>query len=236
MRKILGAVKAACIDYNMINEGDRIAVGVSGGKDSLVLINCLIQLRYYLKRSFELHSVIVDNNFPDMDYTELLEYLKKIDIPYTFIKTNIYNQIFIDKPVKYPCSLCSRLRKGIIADNAVKINFNKIALGHHLDDAVNTLFMNMIYEGRIATFEPVTYLSQKNIYMIRPMIYLNEEKIHSASIRYNMPVFKNKCPVTGKTKREYVNSIIKKIAGDTKHFRMSMLSALKNKEQLSLWF
>ena len=145
MRKILGAVKAACIDYNMINEGDRIAVGVSGGKDSLVLINCLIQLRYYLKKSFELHSVIVDNNFPDMDYTELLEYLKKIDIPYTFIKTNIYNQIFIDKPVKYPCSLCSRLRKGIIADNAVKINFNKIALGHHLDDAVNTLFMNMIF-------------------------------------------------------------------------------------------
>ncbi|HPG31228.1 MAG TPA: ATP-binding protein [bacterium] len=236
MRKLLGAVRAACIDYNMIEDGDRIAVGVSGGKDSLVLVNCLLQLKYYLKKSFEIHSIIIDNNFPDTDYSGVIDYLDKSGVSHTLIKTNIYQGIFVDKQVKYPCSLCSRLRKGILSETAVNMNYNKIALGHHLDDAINTLFLNMIFEGRIASFEPLSYLSRKKIYMIRPMIYLTESKIKSAAERYDIPVFKNNCPVSGKTKREYVDKLIKQISGTVKHFRMNMLSALKNKEQLSLWF
>ena len=234
-KKIVGAIKKACIDYSMIEEGDRIAIGISGGKDSMLLLSALKIYQLFSSSKFEIFAIIIDNGFENTDFTGLYKHLENIRVEYTVIKTRIADELFYKKKVKYPCSLCSRLRKGILVKNALANGCGKIALGHHLDDGIATLFLNMFYEGRINSFEPKSYLSEKGVYLIRPMIYLTEQQIIAAVKTMNLPVFKNKCPVSGKTKREYVNKLIGTLSADIQNFRDSMLSALQNKEQLLIW-
>lgn len=234
-KKIVGAIKKACIDYSMIDDGDKIAIGVSGGKDSMLLMSVLKIYQLFSSQKFDIFALIIDNGFENMNFYDLIKHIESLEINYKIIKTRIADELFYKKKVKYPCSLCSRLRKGILIKNALEYGCDKIALGHHLDDAIATLFLNMFYEGRINSFEPKSFLTEKKVFLIRPMIYLTEQQVIAAVESMNLPVFKNKCPVSGKTKREYINKLISSLSADIQNFRDSMLSALQNKEQLLIW-
>lgn len=236
MRKILGSLRKACEDYNMIQDGDKIAVGFSGGKDSVALIYALNLYKRFSKQKFELEVVSVDPGFSNMDFTKAKEFVKGLGLKYTILETQIAKIVFDERKEKNPCALCAKMRKGAINEWAKKNNINKIAFGHHLDDSIATLLMSMFYEGRVSTFKPVTYLDRMDITLIRPFIYVLEDSIIDSVKDLKLPVTKSPCPVDKRTKREYANDLVKKFSGEIPHFRKRMLSALQNKEQLQLWF
>ncbi|SHH19900.1 ATP-binding protein [Tepidibacter thalassicus] len=236
MKKILGCIRRACEDYNMIQDGDKIAVGFSGGKDSITLIYALKLYQRFSPQKFELEAITVDPGFKNMDLENAKSFLKKLEIPYTIVKTQIAQIVFDERKESNPCSLCSRMRRGAMHDMAKERGINKIALGHHLDDGISTLFLSMFYEGRINTFKPVTYLDRKDITTIRPMIYIPESTIITAVKKHNLPVLKSPCPVDKRTKREFANEIVKDFSHKIPDFRKRMLSCLQNKEQVQLWF
>ncbi|WFD10051.1 tRNA 2-thiocytidine biosynthesis TtcA family protein [Tepidibacter hydrothermalis] len=236
MKKIIGKVRKACDDYNMIQDNDKIAVGFSGGKDSIALIYALKLFQRFSPNKFELEAITVDPGFDNMNLDAAKEFLKEIDVPYTIIKTEISKIVFDERKESNPCSLCSKMRRGALNEEAKKRGINKLALGHHLDDGISTLFLSMFYEGRINTFKPVTYLDRIDITTIRPLIYITEDIIIESVKNNNLPVLKSPCPVDGKTKREFANDIVDDIATKVPHFRKRMLKAMQNKEQIQLWF
>lgn len=207
MQKLMGLVRRCVEDYNMIEEGDRIAVGVSGGKDSLVLLILLAGLRNYFNKSFQLEAITIDMGL-GMDYGEIEELCKKLNVPYTIVKTEIGPIIFDYRKEKNPCSMCSKMRRGALNQAILDKGFNKLALGHHYDDAVETFMMSLIYEGRISCFQPVTNLDRTGIIQIRPMLYIHEKTVDSYANRMNLPVLENRCPVDKHTKREEVKELI----------------------------
>lgn len=236
MKKILGKIRRACNDYNMIQDNDKIAVGFSGGKDSIALIYALKLFQRFSPNKFELEAITVDPGFDNMNLDNAKKFLKEIDVPYTIIKTDIAQIVFDERKESNPCSLCSKMRRGALNDHAKKRGINKIALGHHLDDGISTLFLSMFYEGRMNTFKPVTYLDRMDITTIRPLIYITEKSIIEAVKRNNLPVLKSPCPVDGKTKREFANTIVNDIADKVPDFKKRMLKAMQNKDQTQLWF
>ena len=177
IQKILSKVRRAVDDYHMISEGDRIAVGVSGGKDSLTLLCALAALRRFYTASFEVIGVSLDMGFPDMSFGEVRELCDKIGVEYVVRKTDIAEIVFDIRKEKNPCSLCAKMRRGGVNDLAVELGCNKVALGHHNEDVLETFFLSLFYEGRLGCFSPVTYLSRRDIHVIRPMIYLPEGEI-----------------------------------------------------------
>lgn len=236
MKKIIGKVRQACDDYNMIQNNDKIAVGFSGGKDSIALIYALKLFQRFSPNKFELEAITVDPGFDNMNLDEAKKFLKEIDVPYTIIKTEIAKIVFDERKESSPCSLCSKMRRGALNEEAKKRGINKIALGHHLDDGISTLFLSMFYEGRMNTFKPVTYLDRIDITTIRPLIYITEDTIIESVKNNNLPVLKSPCPVDGKTKREFANGIVDDISSKVPNFRKRMLRAMQNKEQTQLWF
>jgi len=236
MRGILKLVKQAILDYSMLQNNDRVLIAVSGGKDSMLLTHILLLLKKYIKLDFELCAFILDNGFANTNTATLIEYCNNLGVPAIAQYTKISEIIEGPKKNKYPCSLCSRLRKGIIADYAAKQQFNKIAFGHHLDDAIATFFLNIIYEARLNIFEPITHLTRKNIFLIRPLIYLTEQQIKSVVTAQKIPVFKNPCPMNNNTKRASVNKFIELLAVENPNIRSQFLTAFKNKNQFSMWF
>ncbi|MCT4509072.1 MAG: tRNA 2-thiocytidine biosynthesis TtcA family protein [Tepidibacter sp.] len=236
MKKILGKIRRACNDYNMIQDNDKIAVGFSGGKDSIALIYALKLFQRFSPNKFELEAITVDPGFDNMNLDNAKKFLREIDVPYTIIKTDIAQIVFDERKESNPCSLCSKMRRGALNDHAKKRGINKIALGHHLDDGISTLFLSMFYEGRMNTFKPVTYLDRMDITTIRPLIYITEKSIIEAVKRNNLPVLKSPCPVDGKTKREFANTIVNDIADKVPDFKKRMLKAMQNKDQTQLWF
>ena len=207
MQKLLGLVRRCVDDYNMISEGDRIAVGVSGGKDSLVLLVLLAGLRKFFNKSFELEAVTIDMGL-GMDYSEIEKLCREIDVPYTIVKTEIAPIIFDHRKEKNPCSMCSKMRRGALNQAILDKGFNKLALGHHYDDAVETFMMNLLFEGRIGCFQPVTNLDRTGIIQIRPMLYIHEKTVDNFISRYELPVIENRCPVDKTTKRTEVKDLI----------------------------
>ena len=208
MRKILSYLRRAVDDYNMINEGDRIAVGVSGGKDSMVLLNALWDLKRFYPKNFEIMGITVDMGFSEYNPESVVEFCKGKGIPYKVVKTQIKDIIFDIRKESNPCSLCSKMRKGALNEAAKEMGFNKVALGHHFDDVIETFFLCLLYEGRIGSFSPVTYLDRTDIYQIRPLIYAHESDVKSCALRNELPVIKNPCPADGKTKREDIKNFI----------------------------
>ena len=207
MQKLMGLVRRCVDDYDMIQEGDRIAVGVSGGKDSLVLLTLLAGLRAYFNKPFELEALTIDMGL-GMNYSDVEALCRDIGVPYSIVKTEIAPIIFDHRQEKNPCSLCAKMRRGALNQAIVERGFNKLALGHHYDDAVETFVMSLLFEGRISCFQPVTNLDRTGIIQIRPMLYIHEKTVDNFAQRQGLPVIQNRCPVDKQTKREEVKQLI----------------------------
>ena len=207
MQKLTGLVRRCVDDYNMIEAGDKIAVGVSGGKDSLALLVLLASLREYFNKPFELEAITIDMGL-GMDYTPIQELCDQWKVPYTIVQTQIAPIIFEHRKEKNPCSMCSKMRRGALNQAILDKGFHKLALGHHYDDAVETFLMSLLFEGRISCFQPVTNLDRTGIIQIRPMLYIHEKTVDNFAKRQALPVIENRCPVDKTTKREEVKQLI----------------------------
>ena len=207
MYRLVGLVRRCVEDYNMIQAGDRIGVGVSGGKDSLALLIFLAELRKYNSNPFTLEAITIDMGL-GMDYSEIEKLCHDLDVPFTLIATQIGPIIFDYRKEKNPCSMCAKMRRGALNQVLIDRGLNKLALGHHYDDAVETFMMSLVYEGRISCFQPVTDLDRTGIIQIRPMLYIHEKTIDSFAVRKNLPVISNRCPVDKHTKREEIKQLV----------------------------
>lgn len=207
MQKLIGLVRRCVEDYAMIEAGDKIAVGVSGGKDSLALLVFLAELRKYNHNPFEVEAITIDMGL-GMDYSGIEQLCAKLDVPYTVVKTEIGPIIFDHRKEKNPCSMCSKMRRGALNQALLDRGLNKLALGHHYDDAVETFVMSLLFEGRISCFQPVTDLDRTGIVQIRPMLYIHERTIDNFVSRQALPVLANRCPVDKQTKREEVKKLV----------------------------
>lgn len=207
MQKLMGLVRRCVDDYHMIEAGDKIAVGVSGGKDSLVLLVLLAGLREYFDKPYELEAITIDMGL-GMDYSGVRALCDRLEVPYTIVETQIAPIIFDHRKEKNPCSMCAKMRRGALNQAILEKGFNKLALGHHYDDAVETFLMSLIYEGRISCFQPVTNLDRTGIIQIRPMLYIHERTVDNFAVRQNLPVLENRCPVDKTTKRAEIKELI----------------------------
>ena len=208
MQQLTGRVRRCIEDYHMIEEGDAIAVGVSGGKDSLILLHAMANLRRYYPKKFTLHAVTISMGFEGVDYAPVAELCRQLEIPYIIKETQLAQLIFQERKEKNPCSLCSQMRRGALNDTVKELGCTKLALGHHFDDAVETFVMSLVYEGRIACFEPVTFMSRSEVTQIRPMLYVGEKAVESFSKRMELPVVHNTCPADKNTKRQEVKDLL----------------------------
>ena len=211
----------------MINEGDKIAVGVSGGKDSLTLLAALANLKIFYPNKFELIAITLDMGFPGADFSGIKEFCDKLGVEYTVIKTDIKEIVFDIRKEENPCSLCAKMRRGILNDTAKSMGCNKVALGHHYEDVLETFFMSLFYEGRINCFSPVTYLSRKDIHVIRPLIYTPERNIKGVARKMELPIYKNPCPADGNTKRQEMKDFVNARTADDKRFKDIIFGAIK---------
>jgi len=207
MQKLIGLVRRCVEDYKMIGQNDRIAVGVSGGKDSLALLVFLAELRKYNHKAFDLEAITIDMGL-GMDYSPIARLCEGLDVPYTIVKTEIGPVIFDYRKEKNPCSMCAKMRRGALNQALLERGLNKLALGHHYDDAVETFLMSLLFEGRISCFQPVTNLDRTGIIQIRPMLYIHEKTIDNFALKHALPVIENRCPVDKETKRTEVKELI----------------------------
>lgn len=229
MQKLMSKVRAAIDKYGMINKNDKIAVGVSGGKDSIVLLYVLNELRRFYPQKFNIVAIILDPCFEskETDYSKIEQLCNRLNIEYKIKRTELFDIIFNERKEKNPCSLCARMRRGILHDMCKELDCNKIALGHHLDDVVETFFMNLLIGGNIGCFSPISYLSRKGLYMIRPLVFCEEKEINSVLIRYKLPIEKSKCPVDGKTKRQTTKELIKSLENEYPDIKEKIIGAMK---------
>ena len=211
LQQVYSLTRKAIDDYHMIQAGDEIAVGISGGKDSLTLLYALQGLRRFYPHPFKLCAVTVDLGFDNLKLDKISDLCEDLDVPYHIIHTDIAKIIFEDRRESNPCSLCAKMRKGALNDAMKAIGCNKVAYAHHKDDVVETMMMSLIYEGRLHTFRPVTYLDRTDITVIRPLVYMNEADVIGFVNKYKVPVVKSPCPADGHTKREYIKNLVQKI-------------------------
>ena len=208
MQKLLGQVRRCVEDYRMIDAGDTVAVGVSGGKDSLVTLTALARLRAFYPIPFTVHAITLETGTPGMCFDAVADLCRQLDVPYTRIQVPVYDIVFNERKEKNPCSLCAKLRRGSLHTALTERGIRKIALGHHYDDAVETLLMNLLFEGRIGCFQPVTYLDRTDITQIRPLLYCQEADIRRMAAKLALPVVKNTCPMDGHSRRQEVKELL----------------------------
>ena len=227
MQAILSHVRRCIEDYEMIAPGDRIAVGVSGGKDSLILLYAMAKLKEFYPVPFELHALTVHPGVPEMDFGPVAELCESLNVPYHIIQTEIFDIIFNHRKEKNPCSMCAKMRRGAIHNSMRELGLNKIALGHHFDDAVETFFLSLFYEGRLSCFQPVTYLDRTNITQIRPLLYCGEGMVRNAAIRHELPIVHNPCPADGNTRRQEVKELIERLRKDYPNLKDYVFGAMQ---------
>ncbi len=230
MKKILSYVRRAIDDYNMIEDGDKIAVGVSGGKDSIALMLALNNLKRFYPKKFELVAITVSMGFEKTDFSPIFSLCEKEGINYIIEETQIGEIVFNIRKESNPCSLCSKMRSGALNEAAIRAGCNKVALGHHYDDVVETFFMSLFKEGRINCFSPVTYLDRMKITKIRPMIYLPEKEVTYYTNKNNLPIVKNPCPADGNTTRQYMKDLIMSLEKENKGLKQQIFHAVKTSE------
>ena len=236
MRYILGALRKCDEDFNLIKQGDNIAVAVSGGKDSIALLNAMRLYRYYSKNSFGLKAVSVDLGQKGFfDSEPIAELCREWDIEYDVVKTNIASVVFEGRREKNPCSLCSKMRRGTLHDWCKSNNCNKVALGHHREDALETFMMSFLFEGRISTLSPITWMDRSDIEQIRPLLFCPEKEIAASVKKYNLPITKSKCPVDGKTNRQSMKELLQYFHTIAPEPEKYMLLALQKTQNYNLW-
>ena len=234
-QKMLSVMRKGITKYNLIADGDKIAVGVSGGKDSVALLKLLAEYRRFSPEKFSLIAISVDLNFVDnkTDFSPIQELCDQLDVPYFIEKTDIGQIVFDVRKESNPCALCSKMRKGALNTLAKEKGCNKIALGHHADDLIDTLMLSLFYEGRLSTFAPKSYLDKMDLTLIRPMVMVKEMDI--ISFTKTLPIVKSCCPANKFTKREYVKDVIKGIAKDIPNIRDMIFTALTHPERYNLF-
>lgn len=228
LQHLLSYTRKAIDDYQMIEDGDKIAIGVSGGKDSLTLLYALAGLRRFYPKKFELEAITVNMGFKELDFSAVADLCKELDINYTVVESEIAEIIFEHRKESNPCSLCAKMRKGAFNAKAKELGCNKEAYAHHYDDVIETMMMSLIYEGRIHCFSPVTYLDRSEITLIRPLIYVEEQDIKGFRNANHLPVVKNPCPVDGYTKREYIKQLIKSLGSESPGLRERLFHAIES--------
>lgn len=228
LQQLMSQTRRAIDDYGMIHTGDKIAIGISGGKDSLTLLYALHGLQRFYPEKFDLEAITVDLGNPDFDLSHIRHLCETMQIPYTVVKTEIAQIVFEERKEKNPCSLCAKMRKGALNDAVKKLGCNKIAYAHHKDDIVETMMMSLIYEGHFYSFPPITHLDRTNLTVIRPLMYVSEADVKGFCRKYQLPVVKSPCPADGYTKRQYVKDLLRKLNLENPGVKESMFSAIIN--------
>ncbi len=228
LQQLYSVVRKAIDDYHMIEENDKIAIGISGGKDSLAMLYALSGLRRFYPKKFEVHAITIDLGFDNLNLDKIKELCKELDVEYTIVKTDIAQIVFEDRKESNPCSLCAKMRKGALNQAIKEIGCNKIAYAHHKDDVVETMLMSLIFEGRFHTFSPVTYLDRMDLKVIRPLMYMNEVDVIGFVNKYEVPVVKSPCPADGHTKREYIKNLLRQLNLENPGVKERLFTAIVN--------
>lgn len=234
LQQVMSHVRRAIDDFQMIDENDKIAVGISGGKDSLTLLYALHGLMRFYPKAFSLHAVTIDLGIGNLDLTQIHALCQKLNIPYTIVKTQIGPIVFNERKETNPCSLCAKMRKGALNNAMKELGCNKIAYAHHRDDIIATMFLSMFYEGRFQTIEPVTYLDQADITVIRPLLYMKEADVIGFTNKMHLPVVKSPCPANGHTRRQYIEDLMRQLNHENPGVHDRIFTAIKN-SQMNGW-
>ena len=230
MRRVLSYVRRAADDYAMIREGDRIAVGVSAGKDSLTLLCALAEMRRFYPKKYEVVAITVDMGFPGADFSAVAALCESLNVPYRVVKTDISTIIFDIRKEKNPCSLCAKMRRGALHNAAKEMGCAAVALGHHFDDVVDTFMLNLFFEGRIGCFQPVTYLTRVELRLIRPLLYMPEKDVRYFANKEKLPVVKSPCPADGNTERAEMKQLLTDLEHRYKGLRYRLFGAIQRGE------
>lgn len=228
LQQLLSYTRKAVDEYQMIQEGDHIAVGISGGKDSLTLLCALHGLKRFYPQKFELSAITVDLGYEKFDTEPLRELCESLDVPYKVVKTDIAHILFEERKESNPCSLCAKMRKGALNDAVKEMGCNKVAYAHHKDDIIETMLLSLIFEGRFHSFSPKTYLDRMDLTVIRPMMFVDEADVIGFQNKYNLPVAKSRCPIDGFTKREYAKDLVKQLNHEHPGAKNRMFTAILN--------
>lgn len=226
MRKMQSAVRRAITDFNLIEDNDTVAVGVSGGKDSLTLLYVLAAMRVYMPQKFTVKALMLDLGYK-CDTSEFERFCEKIDVECIIKQTDIANVVFDVRHEKNPCSLCAKMRRGALNELAVESGCNKVALGHHFDDVIETFYMSLIYEARLSCFDAKSYLDRVGVTVIRPLIYIEEKDIINFAEREKLPIIHNPCPADGFTKRQYVKNRLADLERDNPDVKQRIFRAVR---------
>ena len=227
MQEILSLVRRCVTDYDMIQEGETVAVGVSGGKDSLVTLTALAHLSKFYQKPFKVAAITVETGVPGMSFDAVADYCAALGVEYIRVNVPIYEVVFWERKEKNPCSLCAKLRRGALSTAMNEHGIKTIALGHHYDDAVETLLMNLLFEGRIGCFQPVTYLSRTDVYQIRPLLYVKEQQVRNVAAKLNLPIVHNPCPANGETRRQEVKELIESLSERYPDLKQKLFGAMQ---------
>ena len=228
LQQLLSYTRKAVDDYQMIEDGDHIAVGISGGKDSLTLLYALHGLKRFYPKKFELSAITVNLGYEKFDTAPLRALCEELGVPYTVVDTDIAHILFEERKESNPCSLCAKMRKGALNDAVKEMGCNKVAYAHHKDDIIETMLLSLLFEGRFHSFSPKTYLDRMDLTVIRPMMYVDEVDVIGFQHKYNLPVAKSRCPIDGFTKREYAKDLVKQLNHEHPGARNRMFTAILN--------
>lgn len=228
LQQLLSHTRKAVDEYQMIQEGDHITVGISGGKDSLTLLYALHGLKRFYPNHFELSAITVDLGYEQCDFTPIKELCREMEIPYHIVKTDIAQILFEERKEKNPCSLCAKMRKGALNQAVKEIGCNKIAYAHHKDDIIETMILSLFFEGRFYSFSPKTYLDRMDLTVIRPIMFVDEADVIGFKNKYNLPVVKSACPVDGYTKRQYAKDLLADLNRQYPGIKQRMFTAILN--------
>ena len=228
LQQLLSFTRKAVDEYQMIQEGDHIAVGISGGKDSLTLLYALHGLKRFYPNKFELSAITVDLGYEEFDLSPVHELCQELGVPYKVVKTDIAHILFEERKESNPCSLCAKMRKGALNDAVKEMGCNKVAYAHHKDDIIETMLLSLIFEGRFHSFSPKTYLDRMDLTVIRPIMFVDEADVIGFKNKYNLPVVKSKCPVDGYTKRQYAKELVRQLNTEHLGAKNRMFTAILN--------
>ena len=228
LQQLLSYTRKAVDEYTLIQEGDHIAVGISGGKDSLALLYAMHGLKRFYPRSFELSAVTVDLGYSECDFTPVAELCGELGVPYKIVRTDIARILFEERKESNPCSLCAKMRKGALNQSVKEMGCNKVAYAHHKDDIIETMLLSLLFEGRFYSFSPRSYLDRMDLTVIRPMMFVEEADVIGFRNKYDLPVVASRCPIDGYTKRQYAKELVSKLDYEHPGAKQRMFTAILN--------